>query len=222
MLPVMTFDAREAAARIGLPPLAADGEVLLQAIHAETMLTWQANTLTPMALLSTLVDDAAARAVNSYQGDPSIPMNCASGQIETAWGVMRGTPQDLAMKRAQFLAQFFLGMFISKVKDTDAHSKAYPRHRVNFMRDGEMGSELSPMPAAGPVPGQFSVSCFIQDHGTAQGSIECDGARLPWQYSNGVLGLPSAASVEALGVTAAWARVAVSAAMSASTATAAR
>jgi hypothetical protein len=218
MLLVTTFDARDAAARIGLPPLAADGEVLLQAIHAATTLTWQANTLAPMMLLSTLVDDAAARAVNAYQGDPSIPMNCASGQIETAWGVMRGTPQALAMKRAQFLAQYFLGMFISKVDGSDAHSMAYPRHRVDFMYDGEMGSELVPMPASDPIFSRLSISCFIQDYGTAQGSIDRDGARLPWRYSNGVLGLPNASAVEALGVSAAWVRVAVGSAMSAATA----
>lgn len=217
MLPVATFDAHEAAARIGLPPLAAEGEALLHSIHAQTVQIWETNALAPIDLLITLVDDGAARAINAHHGNPAVPMNCTSGQFVSAMGVLRGEPGTLALHRAQFLAQHILGSLISKVEADGPLATAYPQRIVNFMVNGRMGSESIAMPAPGPACAEFSISCFIQDRGTAQGSIECGGVGLPWQYSNGILGLPREAAVHALGVTSAWVRVAVAAAMSAST-----
>jgi hypothetical protein len=216
MLPAATFDAHDAAARIGLPPLAADGEALLQSIHAAAVQVWTNNALAPISLLITLVDDAAVRAVNSYPGDPAVPMNCTSGQIETSMGVMRGKPRALAVMRAQHLAQFVLGATISSVDHMWAAGLTYPQQTVSFMHNGRMGREAAGMPAM-PSGAQFNISCFIQDRGDAQGSIDCHGGHLPWQYSKGVLGLPNSAAVEALGVDPSWVRVAVSAAMAVST-----
>lgn len=217
MLPAATFDAHDAAARIGLPPLAADGEALLQSIHAATVKVWTEHTLSPLGLLVTLVDDAAVRAVNSYHEDPAVPMNCTAGQIETSMGVMRGKPRALAIMRAQHLAQFILGSMISSADPNGVSGMMYPPQTVNFMDDGRMGTVAAGMPAMSRGGDPFSISCFIQDRSAAQGSIDCGAARLPWQYSKGVLGLPNAASVEALGVDPAWVRVVVSAAMAVST-----
>lgn len=216
MLPVETFDPREAAERIGLPPLAADGEALLHSIHAQTVQVWEQNTMAPIDLLVALTDDGAARAVNAYQGDPAIPMNCTSGQIVSAIGIVRGAPKTLALKRAQFLAQYVLGSLISGVQADEPRGAAFPRRTVNSMVNGSMGIESVPMPPSGRDDAEFSVSCFMQDRGTAKGSIECGNESLHWEYSGGILGLPQAAKVEDLGLTPEWVRVAVTAAMSAS------
>lgn len=217
MLPAATFEAHEAAERIGLPPLAADGGILLHAIHAETAKVWAANALAPLDLLSTLVNDGAARAVNAHPGDPAVPMHCTSGQIVTAMGVLRGEPRTLAIQRAQFLAQYILGSLISKVEPDGPNAPMYPRRKVSFMRGGTMGQNEAAMPAISQGNEPFSISCFIQDAGTAQGSIDRGDVSLPWQYSNGALGLKSADALKALGVNAGWARIAVGAAMSVST-----
>lgn len=217
MLPAATFDAHDTAARIGLPPLAADGEALLHAIHAAAVQTWTEHPLAPIELLITLVNDSAVRAVNGHPGDASVPMNCASGRIETAMGFFRGEPQALAVMRAQFLAQSVLGALISSVDPESPTGLMYPQRTVNFMHDSRMGSELAGMPSRPHTQEPFTVSCFIQDRGTAQGSIESGDSRVSWQYSNGVLGLPNSAAVEALGVSAAWVRVVVGAAMAVST-----
>jgi len=217
MLPAATFDAREAAERIGLPPLAPDGEALLHSIHAQVVQIWEQNSLADIDLLVTLANDGAARAVNAYPGDPAVPMNCTSGQLVTALGVATGAPRALALKRAEFLAQYVLGSLISSVQADWPHSAAYPRRTVTSVVNGTMGAEKVPMPRAAKADAEFSVSCFMQNRGTAKGSIECGDESLQWEYSGGVLGLPRPGHAAALGLTTEWVRVAVAAAMSSST-----
>lgn len=203
----LDFDARTAAASIGMPPLATAGEQALRGAHEAAASAWLTHGRGTFEALAAHLAELLTPVCTAATADE---LGLSKGFIASRFGTVRGTPADLTSSLLQGFALMTLGRIIATA-DTNT-AVEMPPHTVVASTPEGLTQGVVRLPALGTAA-SLTISVFASGIGEAQGAFEiASGARLPWHLSGGLMGLPDAASMAALGMDSSWARMAVGAA----------
>lgn len=204
----LDFDARSAAASIGMPPLAAAGEQTLKAAHEAAASAWLTHG---HETFEALADHLGELLTPLCTAATPAELGLSKGFIASRLGTVRGTPADLTSSLLQGFALMTLGRIIATA-DTGTEV-GMQSHTVVASTPNGLTQGVIHLPALGTAT-SLTISVFTSGVGEAQGAFETtSGETLPWHLSGGLMGLPNPAAMEALGMDSRWARMAVGAAI---------
>ena len=199
------FNPARAAALLGLPPLATDGEAILRTVHTVALDDWEATTGTPFEDRVRSLGCKVEAAYDPVAAAAALHLN--RGFIPTEFGQLRGTGMELSAALLRNLSLFTVGSLLAANQGPDR-----PHKLVLSTPDGVHTQNLA-LPDLEPTTPPLTITTFASALPEGRGSIETEASGVAWQLSGGVLALSSPEALVQLNISQAWVSVSIGVAL---------
>lgn len=199
------FNPTRAAALLGLPPLASDGEAILRAVHTAALDDWEATTGIPF---EDRVESLVRKVEAAYDPNAAaVALHLNRGFVPTEFGQLRGTGMELSTALLRNLSLFTIGSLLAANQGPDR-----PHKLVLSTPDGVHTQNLA-LPDLDPTTPPITITTFASALPEGRGSIETETSSLAWQLSGGVLALSSPEALVRLNISQAWVSISIGVAL---------